>query len=651
VEEPKRRNWQVSWICALLVLLVFLVFGQTLRFDFVNYDDNTNVYQAPEVTAGISLHGIAWAFTHTQVRRWAPVTTISRQIDYELYGLWAGGHHLSNVLLHVSASVFLFLALLELTRFIWRSASVAAVFALHPLHVESVAWVSARGDLLSGLFFMLTLLAYARYARRGESKRRYTAVMVWFALGLMSKPVLVTVPFILLLLDYWPLGRLVHSSQFPRLLKEKLPLLGISALSCVATVFAQKETNQFMDHIPFFMRVGNALVGYCVYLGKTFYPAGLTVFYPTLKNGFPVWEVAVAILLLTVLTRVAWVFRRKQPFILVGWLWYLGMLVPVIGVVQVGEQAYADRYTYLSQIGLCLAGAWATAVWARKWSLQIAEQGSLVAAILCVLLAVSYNQTSYWRNSETLWRHAIDCTEDDALARNNLGIVLFYRGQVEEAAALWRQALQINPAYAEAHNNLGYALFREGRTNDAIVQYREALRIDPTFALAHNYLGIALFGQGRAEEAIAEFQEALRDNPSFAEAEARYYLGLAQFQLGQSEQAIAQIEKTVDLQPGDKVFQSELAWMLATAPRISSRNGARAVKLATQASQSSGNTNPGILRILAAAYAEAGEFPNAVQTAQKALQLAETQPDTTLANKLRREIKLYQANHPFENVR
>jgi tetratricopeptide (TPR) repeat protein len=569
--------------------------------------------------------------------------------------------------------------LLDMTGAVWRCAFVAAVFAIHPLRVESVAWVAELKDVLSGLFFMLTLWAYARYARRPESKARYAMVALWFALGLLSKPMLVTVPFVLLLLDYWPLGRLRQKSQLPRLLKEKLPLLALSAASCVATVIAQKKAIQPIDRVPLALRAGNALVAYVVYLGKLIYPSRLAVLYPLLKDGWPAWQVIAAALLLVALTAGAYILRRRQPFLVVGWLWYAGMLAPVIGILQVGHQAYADRYTYLPQIGLCLAGTWSVVNWTRECRYRKAVLGSAACAVLCALVVASYHQTTYWSDSETLWTHTLASTKDNDIAHNNLANVLLLQGRKDEAVAQYNEALRINPAYTAARNNLGNLLFQTGLEKEAMAQYREALRIDPSDSLTHKNLGIALFKQGHAGEATAQFLQALQSNPANesahiclgnvllsqgrpddavaqyreavridpADALAHANLCNVLFNFGRAEEAIADARKALALEPADSTMQNSLAWMLATAPQEPLRDGAMAVRLATQASQSTGGNEPRMLRTLAAADAEAGDFSDAVQTAQNALQLAEAESNTNLVNELSGEIKLYEAGRPY----
>ena len=408
-------------------------------------------------------------------------------LDCQLYGLHPGGHHLTNVLLHTATVIALFLVLRQMTGALWRSAFVAAVFAIHPLRVESVAWVAERKDVLSGLFFMLTIGAYVRYARRPWSPARYGLVVLLFALGLMCKPMLVTLPVVLLLLDYWPLQRVEPAG---RLVLEKLPLLALSAASCVVTLLAQTGAIQSTESFSLPLRFANALVTCMVYLGQMVWPAGLAVFYPYPHNGLPAWEVVLAGMLLAGLSAVAWGERRKQPWLLIGWLWYLVMLLPVVGIIQVGEQAHADRYTYLPQIGIYVAVTWLVAEW-RSGTGRVAL-GGLMAACSRVLMVCAWKQTAYWQNSETLWTHTLACTTDNDMAHNNLGNDLLQKGRVDDAISQYQKALQIKPNYAEAHNNLGNALLQKGRVDDAIAQCQKALQIKPDYAEAHNNLGNAL---------------------------------------------------------------------------------------------------------------------------------------------------------------
>ena len=611
------HHWVIVCVCIFLAFLTWIVFGQTLWHDFVNYDDPRYVYQNTKITSGLNITGIAWAFTHIHAENWHPLTTITHMLDCSLYGLKAGGHHFSNVLFHAIAVVLLFLALQQMTGALWRSAFVAAVFAIHPLHVESVAWVAERKDVLSGVFFMLTLLAYVRYAR-APSTWRYVIVAFVFALGLMSKPMLVTVPFVLLLLDYWPFRRVADQRSHPghqllRLLVEKIPLIALSAVSSVVTFMAQRGAIGWTEQLPMLPRVNNALMSYVIYVRQMFWPANLAVFYPHPENRLSPWEISLALAVLIGVTTAAAILRKKAPYFIMGWFWYLGMLVPVIGLVQVGWQGHADRYTYLPQIGLYIAGTWAfadlTASWRRRRVLQIAAALLVVAALSCSASI----QTSYWRNSETLFTHTLAVTKHNDVAENNLGIIFLQNGQLDDAISRLQAAIDLRPENGPAHNNLAKALLQKGRLAEAMVHYRKFLEIEPENVEARNILGTALIQQGRIREAIEQWQEA----------------------------------QTIEPENGNAA--SNLAWVFATCPDDSIRDGRRAVKLAEKALRISGGKIPMIFRILAAAYAENGRFSEAIESAQRGADLATSQGNSGLAVELQSNIALYQAGTPLRD--
>jgi len=740
------QRWRVPAVCLVLAAITFAVFGQTLTHGFIGYDDNDYVYDNPMVARGLTLKGIVWAFTSFHASNWHPLTWLSHMLDCQLYGLNPAGHHLTNVLLHTATVIVLFLVLRQMTGALWRSAFVAAVFAIHPLRVESVAWVAERKDVLSGLFFMLTIGAYVRYARHPWSLARYGLVALLFALGLMSKPMLVTLPVVLLLLDYWPLQR-VEPGKLSGLVLEKLPLLALSAASCVATLLAQHGGIQSAGSFSPPMRLANALVACIVYVGQMVWPAGLAPFYPYPLNGLPAWKVAPAGMLLAGLSAVILWQRRKQPWLLMGWFWYLVMLLPVLGVLQVGDQAHADRYTYLPQIGIYVGVTWLAAEWGAKWRVGQAALGGLMTAMLAVLMVCAWKQAAYWKNGETLWTHALACAPgnyvahfnlgnalrlegrmDEAIShyqnavqirsdypqalnnlgkalllkgrvdeaithfqqaleinpgsaqgRFNLGIallqkgrveeaiphlqmglqidpdnadmhvklgtVLLQRGQADEAIAHFQKALQINPDNADTHVNLGNILLQKGKADEAIAHFQQALQINPDHAQAHNNLGNALLQKGRVDDAIAHLQKALQINPGYGKAHNN--LGNALLQRGRVEEAIAQFQQAVQIEPSDPAAQNNLAWLLATCPQASLRNGNKAVELARRANALTGGENPVILHTLATAYAEAGRFSEAVETAQRALRLAGAQSNTALAGQLQLEMKLFQAGKPF----
>lgn len=627
---PKtNRRWLTIGVCIFLAAITWMVFGQTLGHDFVNYDDQNYVYENAKITGGLNLAGIAWAFSHVHAQNWHPLTTISHMLDCQLYGLKAEGHHFTNVLLHTVAALLLFAVLREMTGALWRSAFVAAVFAIHPLHVESVAWVAERKDVLSAVFFMLTLGAYVRYAR-APSIARYLAVAALFALGLMSKPMLVTIPFVLLLLDYWPLKRFPSATSVKskgkwlawwerqslprRLILEKIPLIALSAISGTVTFLAQRQALGWTEDLPVSLRFNNAVVTYIAYIWQMLWPAKLAVFYPHPENRVPLWEIILALAVLIATTLTGIVLRRKRPYFITGWLWYLGMLVPVIGVIQVGWQGRADRYTYLPQIGLYVLVAWAIADLSASWrhQRQIATLGA--AILLGALTWRARNQASFWRNSETLWTHTLAVTADNDVADNNLGIIFLGRGQVDEAISRFQAAVDLRPENAPAHDNLAKAFLQKGQVADALLHYRKLLEIQPDNAEAHNILGTVLIQQGRVREAIEQWQE------------------------------------TLVMQPENGNAKSNLAWVFATYPEESIRNGTQAVQLAAQALQLSGGKNPIILRTLAAAYAESGRFAEAIHTAERGLELAIGQGNAGLAAELQRNIALYRTNSPLRDT-
>ncbi len=549
--------------------MVWVVFGQTLHFGFVNNDDNLYVYENPTVTAGLTLKGIASSFSDAHSDNWIPLTSISHMVDWQFFGRNAGGHHVTNVLLHAANAILLFLVLGAMTGAVWRSAFVAAVFAVHPLHVESVAWVAERKDVLSGLFFMLTVWAYARYAqpaggRRPKTKIWYGLALVFFTFGLMSKPMLVTLPFVLLLLDYWPLKRVESPGSVFRarsLILEKVPFLLLAGADCVATILVQRNGIGSIQHLDFFWRAGNALVAYADYLRQMIYPEGLAVFYPHPGNHLAVWKIAVSTLALLAISAALWPCGERQPWLMAGWLWYLGMLVPVIGLVQVGGQARADRYTYLPQIGLYILLTWGAAELCRSWRHQRAVLGSVAAVILAGLMAGAYVQTGYWKDSYSLWAHTLACTTENSVAHYNLGYALADHGKMTDAIEQYKQALQINPYYAEGQNNWGNALADQGKLADAIEHYERALQIDPDYAEGHNNLGLALAGQGKLDEAIGQYERALQIKPD--NAEARNNLGLALARQGKVTEAIEQYERVLQINPD--LAEARVNWGLALA--------------------------------------------------------------------------------------
>ncbi len=728
-----RNRYQGLAVCALLLLAVGLVFGQTVRHEFVNYDDDQFVYENPHVAPGLTGHGMVWAFTHFEGHYWIPLTRISSMLDCQLYGLSAGGHHLTNVLLHAATTILLFLIFWRMTGGLWPSALLAALFAVHPLHVESVAWVTERKDVLSGLFFVLTIGTYVWYVQKPFSWGRYLPLIAVYALGLMTKPMLVTLPLVLLLLDYWPLGRLAPAAakdipladggqgghfSFPvRVVIEKVPLLLLMGVVCLVTAWTMREAARLDEtFLPFSWRLANTLVSYVVYLSQLVWPVGLAVYYPHPGVDLPVWKVAGAAAVLAGISAAALAGWRWCPYLLVGWLWFLGMLVPVIGLVQLGSYATADRFTYLPQLGLGTALAWGVTDVCRRWPPGRLSCAASSALVLALLMGCAWRQTSFWCNSETLWTHALACTSRNSVAHDSLGTALAKRGQFGEALAHHRQALEIKPDCAIAHNNVALALTRLGQPDEALAHFRQALASDPDYAIAHNNLGVVLQQRGKVDEALAHFQQAAEINPDFAEAHnnlgmalqirGRVDEALAQFQRavelkpdyaeahcnlgnlatarGQLGEAIVHYQKGLETRPGDvrtrcslgvvlarcgrfdeSIAQFEqalrsqpncveahhnLAWLRATCQQAWLRSGVEAVEHARRADQLCSGKRVDVLDTLAAAYAEAGRFADALTTARKALDLATRQNAPALVDLLRTQISLYEAGKPFHQA-
>src|SRR5882724_4885593 len=603
-------------IYLFLVAISLVVFGQTIRYEFVNFDDDLYVYNAPAIRAGLTVKGLALAFTSPHARNWHPLTTISHMLDCQLYGLKAGGHHATNIVLHTIAVLLLFRVLWQMTGAVWKSAVVAALFAVHPLHVESVAWVSERKDVLSAVFFLLMLDAYFRYTR-ARSVTRYLAVAVLFAAGLMSKPMLVSAPVILLLLDYWPLRRFEQLSLtndrakiaksgdqwrvIQHLFLEKVPLLAISAGSCVITFILQKRAIGAIPPLPFLWRMENAFAIYMIYIWKTLWPTRLAVFYPHPNDTLAIWEILLAIGLLFAMTIAAIVFRKERPYLFTGWCWYLGMLLPVIGLVQVGEQGHADRYTYLPQIGLFVAVVWLAAELAkgRRSRSRLAVTTAVAASVIVALGWAAFIQTSYWRNSETLWTHALAVTSDNDVAHNNLGYLCVDRGELDKAISHFEAALKIRSGKLDPHYSVGSAFVQmnladalglKGLADEAMVHYEEAIKLVPNYADAYYNRGNILFATGRVDEAIADWEKTLQIQPNHADAHT--CLGNALLRQGLRTEALAHYEQAVVLAPEDPHSRNNIAWLLATSSDAAIRDGAKAVGFANEAVQLSGGREP-----------------------------------------------------------
>jgi tetratricopeptide (TPR) repeat protein len=534
-----------------LLLTTFAVYAQVRDFDFVNYDDGDFITDNVNVRQGLTAQGLEWALTSGYEGNWVPLTWVSHMLDCQLFGLDSGWHHLHNVLLHALAAVMLCIFLERATGTRWRSALAALLFALHPLHVQSVAWVSERKDVLNACFWFLTLWLYVRYSER-PSTGRYLAVALGFCLGLMTKPMMVTVPFVLLLLDYWPLARLRQRGR--KAIWEKLPLLGLAGGAAVITYLAQKHAKS-VNLVPFEARLANSIHSYALYILQTFWPARLAVLYPYPRDfAFALLPLLAEGVLLAVVTTGVIVLRRRAPYLLMGWGWFVVTLVPVIGLVQVGDQAHADRYMYIPMVGLLVMLIWGAAEMLEK--LRAKTLAIPLAAAACVASAVvSWGQVGYWRNTETLFRRALAVTDDNKIANNNLGNYLMASGRLSEALPYFETAVRIDPGFALARNNLGTALGRMGRVPDAIAQLQIAVRLWPDAPDPHANLGTALAQAGRLPEAAAEFEAALRMEPNDAVVQSNLGLALSGIP-GRLPDALRHLEEADRLRPNPELEQA-----------------------------------------------------------------------------------------------
>jgi tetratricopeptide (TPR) repeat protein len=639
-------------VCACLILMVFGVFGQTVWYGLINLDDPQQVLDV-HVSRGLSLSGLNWAFTHSQ-ERWAPLAVISRQFDWQIFGSWAGGYHLTNLLIHAASAVLLFLAFRSMTGRLWRSAFVAAIFAIHPLKVEPVVWISARSELLCGLFFLLAILAYARYAR-GPRFGRYLLVTLVFFLGLLSKPMIVTLPLVLLLIDYWPLQRMRLGSgwSLSRLLVEKFPLLFLSGLSVILTDLFQASRGEVAwAPLPLLTRLIEVPVAYCFYIIKEVCPWGLSLYYPLFNKPFPALIDVACLSLLVFLTWCVFYlndgWRGSRPYLITGWLWFLVMLLPVVDLAAIDCFSPADRYSYLPMIGTSLVVVWSLGDWFSKQGISMFWRGSAYGAcgvILLGLMILSAWQAACWADNSRLWAHALECTKENPLAELEFGWARLDEGKNREALESFQKAERINPSYANAYFSSGSALQRLGRLEESAAEYRSGLKARPGDAAAHDQLADTLVLLGQTEEAILEYNEALRIDPTNLKVVSK--LVRVFINSGRVAEAIALLESTLHASSDAVNLQNDLAWILATTPEENLRNGKKALSLALQANKESGGQDASLLDTLAAAYAETGDFANALEAARHALEIAEASGNKELSRDLKKEISLYEAGRPL----
>jgi tetratricopeptide (TPR) repeat protein len=620
----------------LLALITLLAYLPVARDGFVDYDDQDYVTENSVVQKGLTWTGIQWAFTTGHASNWHPLTWLSHMADCELFGLNPGAHHLVSVLFHTANAVLLFALLLRLTGQLWPSAFVAALFAWHPLHVESVAWISERKDVLSTFFALLTLLAYTRYAQK-RSTLDYALALVFFALGLMAKPMLVTLPFVMLLLDYWPLRRVLtfnsascgndaktgQLSTALRLVLEKWPFFLLVLISCVVTYLAQYRGEAVMtfQRFPLHLRIANALIAYERYLGKTFWPSDLAILYP-LPNHLS-WIRAMASTAIGLLGGISWLIwriHRQYPYLLVGWLWFLGTLVPVIGLVQVGIAAMADRYTYFPLIGVFIAVTFGVCDLAGRFQFPKAAVAVAAGLTLAGCLVLTENQLRYWRDSETLFVHALAVTKDNHVAHVDLGVALELKGELNEALAEYRIAEQLAPELYHVHNNIGRLLDNLGHPNEALAEYRQAVLLKPSLPSLHNSTGVVLAELGRFDEAMSQFKEAAQLDPTYPWS--HFEIGKMRLKQGRDAEAIDEFRAALRIDPKNFEILAYTAHVLAADENPQIRDGRTALVLAVKAKVLTGGAQPFVLDALGMACAETGDFTNALEVTQRAIDIA-----------------------------
>jgi tetratricopeptide (TPR) repeat protein len=740
LKTTKNRTFLIS---AGLALLVLAAFEPIRHNEFIAYDDNDYITDNSHVKSGLTWKSVTWAFTSGRASNWHPLTWLSHMADIELFGLNPLGHHLHNLLLHTASTVLLFLLLHSMTGAVWPSAFVAMVFGIHPLRVESVAWAAERKDVLSMLFFLLTIAVYLVYVKRvGIS--RYLLVMLCFALGLMAKPMLVTLPVVLLLLDIWPLKRV--SKNKIRLMAEKIPLFGLAIASCIVTYIVQKAGGS-VNAIPLQTRIPNALSSYTAYLGKFFWPRNLAVLYPYPGPNYPLWPSLAASLFLIVFCVIAFYCYSRKSWFFTGWFWYVITLIPVIGLIQVGNQSIADRYTYLPSIGILILLAWSAAQFSSSWRHQKLILGVLSALAAIGMTVCTRNQISYWKNSISLFEHTLAITQYNPVIHNNLGWVFWKKGNHAEAFEHIQKALQFSPNFADANINMAALLLErkehdkamdylhrvlkakpnnfqanytmalvlvdlkqydqaaqyllialkntqnsadiyykmgviqntQNKNKEAIASYEQAITLNPKHFLAFNDLGALKYQQGLYEEAVGYFRRCLEINPNYAQAycnlalvlqkqnkfeEAVLYnrkaleiepenpetwlnLALTQEDMGQFQSASDSYHKVLQFDPNSIGAMNNLAWILAVNPDTQIQKPSEAISLAQRACSLTSFKNADILDTLAAAYASDRQFKQAIETAQKAMDLANAAGQKEKAGEISRRLQYYQAGKPY----
>lgn len=696
-ESVGNESRHSRWIIAGLILACVAIYGRTLTHDFISYDDPSYVTQNHLIKQGITSEGLRNAFTTPHSYNWHPLTTLSHMLDCQLFGSErAAGHHAVNLVLHTASAIVLFLVLRQMSGSLWPSALVAALFAVHPLGVESIAWISERKNVLSTLLWFVTMAAYVRYMRR-STVGNYLLIAISMALGMMSKQMLVTLPCTLLLLDYWPLERIQFGSEHARdrkqssktawaLVVEKIPLFAISMLGSALVLWAQGHTQISLDTLPLAARIENSLITYVAYMGKFLWPAGLIVYYPLRTANLSPDEMVSALfpaaalsgLVLLVISAVCIRQRLKRPYLIVGWLWYLGTLVPVIGIVQVGHQSMADRYTYVPLVGIYIMLAWLAAEFVEKHETARTWIVGAVAVWLLVLSAVAFKQVGYWQDSKTLFTHVLNVNEDNAIAQHAIAESLYDEGEYEQAEYHIKRAIELRPSEPRPYVSLGYVYYRQRKFGPALENFNRGISIHPRHAFAFNGRGLVYLSVGQFDKARADLERALELEPhseivqhnmelalgqsafqagdlataeshfqqavllNDEEATSRVFLGMIAAAGGRTTEALKFYRQALALEPDSIEANINLANLLITAPEPALRNASEAIRFAERACRETKFNRPDLLNTLAAAYFTAGRIPDAIQVVQRALKLPNLPP--ALQKQLLQNLELFEAS-------
>ena len=692
--EHTHKSRHTFLIYPLLVAAIVLAYEPMRHNDFISYDDPDYVTRNPHITGGLTAESVIWAFTKPHYHMYHPLTSLSHMLDCELFGLDPFWHHAASLFFHMLNALLLFWVLKRMTGAVWASAFVAAIFALHPLQVDSVAWVAERKSVLSGSFWILTMITYVFYSER-PGPGRYLLVVVGYVLALLSKPVVISLPFALLLLDYWPLRRIRTKSaenkqsekpryrrfSAKRLIVEKVPLLILSAALCVITIFALHGSGAVMplETIPIRYRIANAFIAYLKYIQNFIWPSKLAVLYPHPADRILMIEAATcALVLISILGLCIYLGNRKR-YLPVGWLWFIGTLVPVIGIVQAGAQAMADRYMYVPIIGLLIIIAWGAGEASAKMPYRTILLALSAAVVLSAAVICTRRQVAYWRDNLTLFGHTLKVTQNNAIIHNSYGCALCDAGQADAALTEFQKALEIIPTFSKARYNLGKLLFSEGKLDQAVACFQGLLKIHGDSAEPYYYLGLIHNKKRQPDQAAECFSQALRGDPNYIEAhsqlggvylaanqieraiehfndvvrldagrtDAYASLGMAYMKKGRLDLAVSNWSRAVELNPSSAPVLNNLAWVLAANRDTTVRNPAKAVQFALRACELTDYKDPAVLDTLAVAYAADDRFEHAAQTATKAIRLAESAGQKELADEIRRRLRLYQANTPY----